>query len=426
MKSTRLLVLVAFVAAAAVNTMAAGQFEVHRKVTTGKSEYWKARAPVVGDPAPPLVFDEVVWPKAGGPDLRSFDRSRLAGRVVVLEFFGTWCGPCLAFVPHMNDVIEQTADLPVTILTIGNEGRDELQATAAKYAMKGTIVRDANGSTFEDYWVGGLPAVVLIDAKGQVLAYTHPSQITRRALEDALAGRSVKFEGEPPTTTLRNWDFRSPAERGGEQSQSSTPLTKASLERTDRLGGRTEQNLKTGEINAPGMPATALLAIAWGATPNEFEMKTKLPQGQFYNAHVVPPDGSLETARGILRGLVEQTFKIKVTRQVSPMEAYVLKRRADAPALPTPASDEKRVFRGPGLFQMRDATMDDFAREIGRLAARPVVNETGLEGRHNFDLKWDIKGGQEALLSALSALGFTLERGKANVNRLVVEAAENR
>ena len=73
MKSTRLLVLVAFVAAAAVNTMAAGQFEVHRKVTTGKSEYWKARAPVGGDPAPPFVFDEVVWPKAGGPDLRSFD-----------------------------------------------------------------------------------------------------------------------------------------------------------------------------------------------------------------------------------------------------------------------------------------------------------------------------------------------------------------
>jgi len=243
-----------------------------------------------------------------------------------------------------------------------------------------------------------------------------------------LAGRSVKFEGEPPTTILRNWDFRSPSERGSEQSQSSTPLAKASLERTDRLGGRTEQNLKTGEINAPGVPAIALLAIAWNTTPNEFEMKAKLPQGEFYNAHVVPGDGSLDTARGILRGLVEQTLKIKVTRETSPMEAYLLKRRPDAPPLPKPASDEKRVFRGPGLYQMRDATMDDFARELGRLAAKPVVNSTGLEGRHNFDLKWDIKGGQESLLSALSELGFTLEKGKANVNRLVVEqsAAANR
>ena len=72
--------------------------------------------------------------------------------------------------------------------------------------------------------------------------------------------------------------------------------------------------------------------------------------------------------------------------------------------------------------------MEDFARELGRLAAKPIVNETGLEGRHDFDLKWDIKGGQEALLSALSELGFTLEKRKANVNRLVVEesAAANR
>jgi uncharacterized protein (TIGR03435 family) len=78
---------------------------------------------------------------------------------------------------------------------------------------------------------------------------------------------------------------------------------------------------------------------------------------------------------------------------------------------------------------MREATMDDFAREIGRLSSRPVVNETGLEGRHDFDLMWDIKGGQDALLKALAELGFTLEKGKANVNRLVVEdagAAENR
>jgi uncharacterized protein (TIGR03435 family) len=187
--------------------------------------------------------------------------------------------------------------------------------------------------------------------------------------------------------------------------------------------------MRTGEINAPGVPAIALLAIAWGATPNEFEIKAKLPQGQYYNAHVVPADGSLETARGILRGLVEQTFKIKVTREVSPMEAYVLRRRPDAPPLPKPASDDARVFRGPGLYQMRDATMDDFARELGRLAAKPIVNSTGLEGRHNFDVKWDIKGGQEALLTALSELGFTLEKGKANVNRLVVEnasAAANR
>jgi thiol-disulfide isomerase/thioredoxin len=229
MKSSRMIVLGALVITTAVDAIAGGQVQVG-KVST--------RAPAVGDPAPPLVFDEVVWPKAGPPDLRSLDLSRLAGRVVVLEFFGTWCGPCLAFVPHMNEVIEQSADLPVTFLTIGNERRGELQATAAKYAMKSPIARDANFSIFEDYWVGGLPAVVLVDVKGRILAYTHPSQITRRTLEDVLAGRPVKFEGIPPTTTLRNWDFRSPSERGSEQSPSpSTAMTK-SKPRTHRAFGR--------------------------------------------------------------------------------------------------------------------------------------------------------------------------------------------
>ena len=41
----------------------------------------------------------------------------------------------------------------------------------------------------------------------------------------------------------------------------------------------------------------------------------------------------------------------------------------------------------------------------------------------DFDLKWDITGGQDALLKALAELGFALEKGKANVSRLVVEDA---
>jgi len=62
-----------------------------------------------GDPAPPLGFEFVVQ----GPQLADLNWQNLRGKVVILDFWGTWCAPCVADIPHLNELISSYGKKPV-------------------------------------------------------------------------------------------------------------------------------------------------------------------------------------------------------------------------------------------------------------------------------------------------------------------------
>lgn len=376
--------------------------------------YWKSRAPAAGDVAPSFAFDEAI---SGSQPLAALSSASLRGRVVVLEFFGTWCRPCIVRIPELNELIEKTRDLPVTIVTVGNESREVLRAAVEKHQIKGPVVFDEDGSTFEDFWVNGLPSAAIIDQSGRLIAFARPQALTRAVLEDVVAGRIPRLETIAAAERPRNWDYRE-----AEMPRQDAPAlsARATIEEVERVNGRVRTNTRTGEISAAGVPTFALLRLGWDVHSRDVEFKAALPEGKFYNVSIVPPDGSVDTAKAMLRSLVEKTFNVRIAMEPRDRDVFLLTRRENAPPLPAPASDEGRAVRGPGLHQMRNATMDDFAAELRNLTAHPVVNRTGMAGRYSFDFTWDIKGGGEAAMKAIEAFGFRLEKGKAAVPMLVV------
>src|SRR5215475_12511717 len=71
----------------------------------------------LGDPAPPLNLAEVLQaPKDANTTWES-----LRGKVVVLDFWATWCGPCVASIPHWNELSQKFRDQPVVFLAISDE-----------------------------------------------------------------------------------------------------------------------------------------------------------------------------------------------------------------------------------------------------------------------------------------------------------------
>lgn len=52
------------------------------------------------------------------------------------------------------------------------------------------------------------------------------------------------------------------------------------------------------------------------------------------------------------------------------------------------------------VVAIANATMGEFANEIGRMTDKAVVDRTALSGRHSFDLQWDLNGGPAALKQA--------------------------
>ncbi len=91
------------------------------------------------------------------------------GRVVVLNYWATWCEPCRTEMPALQAIASDLADRPFTLWAI--DYQEDLPAVAAyreKLELRLTLLLDADGATARRFGVRGLPATFLLDRSGVV------------------------------------------------------------------------------------------------------------------------------------------------------------------------------------------------------------------------------------------------------------------
>jgi thiol-disulfide isomerase/thioredoxin len=154
---------------------------------------WEFHSKLIGQPAPELQLSEWV----GDKEVKVDD---MRGKILVVDFWATWCGPCIAAIPKNNAIAKKYADNGVLVIGACGSGRGEekMNDVATSKGMEYPTARVAASST-KAWGVQWWPHYVVVDREGKIRA----AGIQPTAVEPIVQA-IMKEQGDKPKTAQKS------------------------------------------------------------------------------------------------------------------------------------------------------------------------------------------------------------------------------
>lgn len=370
------------------------------------------RGPQVGDAARLLSATALLQAPVGA----KLETASLSGQVVVLEFWATWCGPCVAAIPHLNELADKFKDQPVRFVAITAEDEATIKLFLAKRPIHAWIALDTNKAMNKAYAVESIPQTVLLDKEGKIAGITHPTQLTEKHLADLLAGKKISLAGGQGEAVANRQINEKPA-----LFEISVRPSIATKERGFGWGN--------GNLNAHGCTAGRMLAVAFRTTAPRIITNAPIPDGM-YDFTITQPRCLVE-AEDNTPELVQQALRLafgltgrKETRETS---VFLLRVKSTAAGGRTVSPTKGKSFHyGGGEISGVGVSMEQLSAVLEQLLKRPIIDETRLKEDYDIALKWNDKASEalncEALIQAVrEQLGLELVPAVRPVEMVVIE-----
>ena len=151
------------------------------------------RVPVIGSTANDFSL----------PDLNGETRqlSQFRGKIVLLNFWATWCKPCTTEMPAMQSCYDKLRDRGLVVLAVNElEDNTKVREHIKTYGHTFPVLMDRDNRVANMYGVYGLPVSVFIDERGVVQEYIKGGTLTEETIHqivDRLAQRSSQSASLP-------------------------------------------------------------------------------------------------------------------------------------------------------------------------------------------------------------------------------------
>jgi thiol-disulfide isomerase/thioredoxin len=119
---------------------------------------------------PSASAPDFTLPSLGGPNLRLQEQR---GRVVMINFWASWCGPCRVEMPHLARLYEKYRGSGFTVLAVNiDESPQKAASLATQLGMRFPVLLDTDKKVSRLYDLSTMPSTVLVDRDGRV-RYVH-------------------------------------------------------------------------------------------------------------------------------------------------------------------------------------------------------------------------------------------------------------
>ncbi len=340
-----------------------------------------------GEPAPQIALSGLI----NAPVTRLNGIEELRDKVVVLEFWASWFGPCVDNIPRFNALAEKFRDKPVVFISITDEAEDTVAKFLKTTPIKGWIAPGAVAEVFRAYRVFTRPHTVIVGRDSRVAAITLPHEVTEERLNILLAGQIPAFQGsrEEPAR---------PA--------SGTASAMAEFYIGEPLNGESTAEYGRGYYaghNAPLLNALDYFyrdaakidasKAAMAVLKKRYELRVRLSAGRGDGLGAFFADG-VKTAFGL---------RFKMVNKDAPV--YLLKQaRSGAKGFTRTASLKSSVRADGAGFKAEKMPLSALCGVLKDKIDLPLVDETGLKGEYDYSFKTgseDLPGLNTALIDQL-------------------------
>lgn len=351
------------------------------------------------------------------------DLSHLKGKVIWLEFWATWCSPCVAAMDGLQD-IQKAYKEKLQVITITSEKETRIKQFLVNRPSNLWFAIDTADALRAYFPFRTIPQSVLIDGTGVVVAITFPENITKQTIADVIAGKKINLPVKADIIVDDPWTTFFPVD----SSIQSRFLVQPEITGQNSSGFKTYRDgiYKNRRLTMLNLPVENAYRIAYGdvaygriqeLTPRAIEESKKE-----YCMDLIVPKGH---EAGLMPTLIKELkakFDLEANFEKQRKAVYVLT-IADTDKishLKKTTANEENFSAGHGSFDGHDIGLNkiaDYLEGFG-LIKLPVVDETGNAIKYDISFTF-MPEKQGDLENALAALGLKLTKGERDIDILV-------
>jgi uncharacterized protein (TIGR03435 family) len=369
-------------------------------------------------PAGDLEFSKIL-----NSDKTSAKLSDFKSKVVILDFWGTWCAPCIEALPHLEELQSRFGN-DLKIITIADESEERINKFLKKRNVSLPIALDNDRKLASAFPYRSVSHTIVIDKNGIVKAVTTPEKINDEILKQVIAGQpinlpekmdKINFDPSKPLSANENFTYQITV----------TPYQNGLPSMLNPTGGKGVY--KGRRILCTNLSPKSLYEVAYQypvSIRTVIEVKDKNRFDWNNQAAIcfdlIVPEEIGERRFEIMKQQLSYLYNYKIVIEKRQMNCKVLKPiNGQAVTIKSAVGAKKESsYSGRGL-SMKNAeikTICDFLE--GELNV-PVIDDTKLTGLYDLELSWYIEN-PDQIHEELKKLGLQLVSETRDIDVLVI------